>query len=148
MKSIFVLAFSLMSVIANAGSVDAITSIVSIGNHAGTNENGECTITVEAVNYPAKAVMVTATDATGEFSKLVEDGSQYQSCMKGNCSGGKLFVQVDHVKVSADGSSYAEKILRTSRSGKHEGKLYVVVAERTVLNNDSTENKVECEIDL
>jgi hypothetical protein len=148
MKSLIVLALTLTSAIASAGSVDAITSIVSVGTHQGTNESGECSVIVEKVSNSSRAVMVTAQDRYNTFSKVVVDGTDYQSCMRNNCSGGKLFMQTDLEKTSNDGSSYIEKSLRTALSGTAEGKLNVIVAERVVANRDSNEESVECDIDL
>ena len=148
MKSIFVLAFTLMSTLAQAGSVDAITSIIPVGIHPGTNIGGECSVTVKRVNYPNKAVTVTVSDSNGEYTKLVDDGTDYQTCSKHGCGNGKIFLQIDRVNISNDGSSYTEKILRTALSATNEGKLYVVVAERTVINRDFNEQAIECDIDL
>ncbi len=148
MKSLIFLAFSLLSMMAHAGSVDAITKILSIGTHVGTNVNGDCSIVVKSVNYPANAVTVTAIDDSGEVTKLVEDGTEYQQCARHNCSLGKNFLQVDHVNLNADGSSYVEKILLTALSEISDSKLYVVVAERTVLNRDSNEVAISCDLDL
>jgi hypothetical protein len=92
--------------------------------------------------------MVTAQDRFNEFSKVVVDGTEYQSCMRNNCSGGKLFMQTDLENTSTDGNSYIEKSLRTVLSGTAEGKLNVIVAERVVANRDSNEESVECDIDL
>lgn len=153
MKSFLFLGLILAALNVNAGSVETLTSILAIGDHHGTNNNGGCIISVHQVNYPKIAVEVTATDATGSYSKLIEDNSSVQTCQRTthgqNCSSDlKFFLQTDHVSISRDDSSYVERTLRTSLSAIHSDKIYVVVSELTVINRNSNEEKVECELPL
>ena len=135
-----------------AGSVDALTSIISIGDHRGINSNGDCLISVRVVNFPTNAINVTASDRTGEFTKLINDNSEYQHCQRtanghANCSPDlKFFMQADQVSVDNSSDSYVEKSIRTSLSGTYPGKIYVVISERTVINTLDNEAQVACEI--
>jgi hypothetical protein len=154
MKLILALAFTVVSFSAfAAGTIEKLTSILSIKTHHGTNEHGDCTIRVQQVNYPMKSVTVTATDNVRETFKLVEDDSTYQECSRNrsggmNCGREKYFLQSDVYYIDDQQSSYIEKILRTSLSGTNEGKLNVIVSDFTSIGGYITEEKVECDINL
>jgi hypothetical protein len=154
MKLILALTFTVVSFSSfAAGTVDKLTSILSIGTHNGTNDQGDCTIKVQQVNYPTKSVTVTATDNVQETFKLVEDDSTYQSCSRNrsggmNCGREKYFLQSDVYYIDDQQSAYIEKVLRTSLSGTDEGKLNVIVSDFTSIGGYVTEEKVECNINL
>lgn len=141
MKSLIAAALLIVSISSHAselGSVDSFLSVLPVGTYKGTDDKGaECTIAVNEVNFPEKAISVTAVNAKNKVYKVIKDGSEFLfRAYK------QEFIQVNRYYVDASRNSYVERIVRTVNAG--DNRLYVVVAIETTVNRDRTDEAVEC----
>ena len=124
------------------GSVDALLSVLPIGTHAGVNDSGEkCSVMVSEVNYPLKALSISALNANNRVFKQVMDGSEYLFRAHK-----QEFIQSDRYYVDSTRSAYVDRVIRTVNAG--EGKLYVVIANEVTVNRDLAVEAVDCVINF
>lgn len=121
-------------------SVDSFLSILPIGEYQGKSDSGvECLISVDEVNFPEKAILITGKNSQNKVTKTVKEGSEFFfRAYK------KEFIQTDRYFVDASRSAYFEKVVRTVSAG--DDLLYVVVALDTNINGNNSSEKVECVI--
>lgn len=141
MKTLITAALMIVSISsfgAELGSVDSFLSVLPVGNYQGHDDKGvECAVSVNEVNYPAKALLVTATNNKNKNFKVIKDGSEFVfRAYK------QEFIQADRYYVDASRNSFVEKIVRTVNAGFN--RLYVVVATETTINRDRAVEAVEC----
>jgi hypothetical protein len=120
------------------GSVDSFLSVLPLGNYSGRDDKGVmCSVLVSEVNFPAKALLITASSNQNTSFKVIKDGSEFAfRAYK------QEFIQTDRYYIDASRNSYVEKIVRTVNAGKN--RLYVVVARETTINREHTVEAVEC----
>jgi hypothetical protein len=125
------------------GAVDDLTSFLKIEMHSGLNSEGQCLVLVEPGNTSGKrSIKVTVSDNRSTNSKIIIDGSDYRIF-----SDRHEFIQSDRIFTNHDRTNYNENILRTIDADSK--KLYVVVANETVRNTETTYlSATECVIDL
>ena len=141
MKSLIAAALMIVSISSHAnelGSVDSFLSVLPVGEYKGHDDKGAaCAITVNEVNFPEKAISVTAVNDKNKVYKVIKDGSEFLfRAYK------QEFIQVNRYYVDASRNSYVERIVRTVNAG--DNRLYVVVAIETTVNRDRTVEAVEC----
>lgn len=133
-----------MSTFANdeRSSVDSFLSVLPVGNYQGKDDSGlGCSISVNEVNFPAKAILVSAINPKIKVTKLVKEGSEFLfRAYK------KEFIQTDRYYVNDSRNAYVEKIVRTVLAG--DKLLYIVVAAETSINGHRSSDKVECVVGL
>lgn len=131
---------SISSFSAELGSVDSFLSVLPLGSYQGYDDKGvSCVVSVTEVNYPAKAILVMASNDKNQTTKVIQDGSEFVfRAYK------QEFIQTDRYYVDASRNSYVEKIVRTVNAG--DNRLYVVVALETTVNRERTVEAVECVI--
>ena len=129
---------SISSFGAELGSVDSFLSVLPVGSYNGRDDKGvDCTVSVTEVNFPEKALLVTATNNEHRAFKGIKDGSEFSfKAYK------QEFIQTDRYYVDASRNSFVEKIVRTVNAGAN--RLYVVVARETTINRERTAEVVEC----
>lgn len=145
MKTLIAAALMMVSVSTFANersSVDSFLSVLPVGQYAGKDDQGvECSVAVNEVNFPAKAILVTGENAKNKVTKVVKEGSEFFfRAYK------KEFIQTDRYYVDASRNAYFEKIVRTLNAG--ENLLYVVTAIETNINGNRSTEKVECVVSL
>lgn len=145
MKTLIIAALMMVSVSTFAGersSVDSFLSVLPVGQYQGRDDSGvECKISVNEVNFPKKAILITGESSKNKVTKMVKEGSEFFfKAYK------KEFIQADRYYADASRSSYFEKIVRTVNAG--DNLLYVVTALETNLNGSRTTEKVECVVSL
>lgn len=141
MKTLIAAALMIVSISSfgsELGSVDSFLSVLPVGHYSGRDDKGvDCSVTVSEVNFPAKALLITATNDTGNSFKVIKDGSEFLfRAYK------QEFIQTDRYYVDASRQSYVEKIVRTVNAGIN--RLYVVVARETTINRERTVEAIEC----
>lgn len=121
-------------------AVEALSSVIKVGEYKGKNENGRCVVLVSEVNYPQKALAVKVSDKLNSVTKLVEEGSEFKLGMR------KEFIQTTTSSIDENEDSYVERIVRTVLAG--ENQLYVVTSYATVMNREINRTAVDCVINL
>lgn len=141
MKTLIAAALMIVSISSfgsELGSVDSFLSVLPVGHYDGRDDKGvECSVSVTEVNFPAKALLITATNDSGKSFKMIKDGSEF--LFRGYK---QEFIQTDRYYVDASRQSFVEKIVRTVNAGIN--RLYVVVARETTINRERTVEAVEC----
>lgn len=124
------------------GSVDALLSVLPLGTHSGVNDSGEkCSVMVSEVNFPSKALSISAINANNRVFKKIMDGSEYLfRAYK------QEFIQSDRYYVDSTRSAYVDRVIRTVNAGS--GKLYVVIANEVTVNRDLAIEAVDCVINF
>lgn len=120
------------------GAVDSFLSVLPVGSYSGRDDKGvECVVNVNEVNFPAKALLVTATNHKNKTTKVIKDGSEFFfRAYK------QEFIQTNRYYVDASRNAYVEKIVRTVNAG--DNRLYVVVSSEVTINRDRSVEVVEC----
>lgn len=120
------------------GSVDSLLSVLPQGTYSGSDDNGNaCEVVVAEVNFPAKAISVTASNNKEKIFKVITDGTEFLfKAYK------QEFIQVERQYVDATRNSFIERIIRTVNAG--DNRLYVVVANEITVNRERTIQAVEC----
>jgi hypothetical protein len=141
MKTLITAALMMISISSfgnELGSVDSFLSVLPVGDYSGHDDEGtKCSILVSEVNFPAKALLITASNNQNTSFKVIKDGSEFFfRAYK------QEFIQTDRYYIDASRNSYVEKIVRTVNAGKN--RLYVVVARETTINRERTVEAVEC----
>lgn len=141
MKTLIAAALMIISISSfgnELGSVDSFLSVLPVGEYSGRDDKGiDCTVSVNEVNFPAKALLVTASNDKYKSFKVIKDGSEFLfRAYK------QEFIQADRYYVDASRNSFVEKIVRTVNAGVN--RLYIVVARETTINRDRTVEAVEC----
>jgi sensor c-di-GMP phosphodiesterase-like protein len=141
MKTLIATALMIISISsfgAELGAVDSFLSVLPVGEYSGHDDKGvDCSVSVTEVNFPAKALLVTANNNEHKSFKVIKDGSEFLfRAYK------QEFIQTDRYYVDASRNSFVEKIVRTVNAGIN--RLYVVVARETTVNRERTVEAVEC----
>lgn len=141
MKTLIAAALMIVSISSfgtELGSVDSFLSVLPVGSYLGHDDKGvECVVNVNEVNFPAKALLVSATNNKNKTTKVIKDGSEFVfRAYK------QEFIQADRYYVDASRNAYVEKIVRTVNAG--DNRLYVVVSSEVTINRDRNVETVEC----
>ncbi len=143
MKTIFIAVLIIISASVSAveiGPVDSFLSVLPLGLYKGFDESGnQCSITVNEVNYPEKAILITGINLKNKVSKMIERDSVF--LLKAYK---KEFIQANRYYLDSSKNSYYEKIVRTLNAG--ENLLYIVTAVETNLNGKLKIDKIECKV--
>lgn len=145
MKTLIAAALMIVSVSTFANersSVDSFLSVLPVGLYAGKDDQGVgCSISVNEVNFPEKAILITAEKSKSKVTKMVKEGSEFIfKAFK------QEFIQTDRYFVDDSRIAYYDKIVRTINAG--DKLLYVVVAVDTYISGTRASDKVECVVDV
>ena len=121
---------------------DTLTSVVALGDHLGSNQNGACVVSLKQVAFPKKEILVSVSDSISSNYKMIYEGSEFSYNARY-----KEFSQIDRqITGDLNGASYFEKEVRTLNIS--DSKLYVSVRFDDVTQGTIDPYLTECIIDL
>ena len=115
-------------------ATEALTSVLPVGTYQGSYQGKKCSVTARLSD---RGILVSATSGSITRQREVERGSSYR------LQPAKRFLSSSSTSTN-DG--FNENILRTALVS--DTQLYVVVADRVVVQRDQFEHVVECVINF